>query len=419
MRRMQSRPRNGWELEVEALGLTWHTHDDGTPYWDESAYYVFSAAQVDELEQATNDLHQLCLQAVEHVVAHDRFADIGISPIAVPLIQRSWREKAPSLYGRFDLAYDGSGPPKLLEYNADTPTSLLEAAVIQWYWLEAQHPHLDQFNSLWEAVVARWSALKAAHFLGGETLAMAYAGPEGGEDHMTVTCMMQETAKEAGIASQALPIKQIGWNTVRGFVGADDRPLRTIFKLFPWEWLWSDPFSAHLTAAYDATRWIEPPWKLILSSKGLLALLWELFPNHPNLLETYSGTPKTMREYVRKPFFSREGANVSIMQSGGTLEESLGTYAADQWVYQAYCPLPDFNGRHPVIGSWIQGGRGRRRVHRQDRQDDHVRRVRRAVQGHRRPAAHLQRRPGSPDRDGRRGAQQGRRGRRQGCRGRS
>lgn len=355
MRRMLCRPRTEWQLEVEALGLTWHTHEDGSPYWDESAYYAFSAAEVDEIEQATNDLHGLCLQAVEHVISRNRFAEIGIPPAAVPLIQRSWQERAPSLYGRFDLAYDGVHPPKLLEYNADTPTSILEATVIQWYWLESEHPQSDQFNSLWEAIVARWNTLKAAGIVGGDTLSLAYSGPEGGEDHMTVTCIMQETAKEAGLVSQALPMEAIGWNTVRGFVGLDERPLRTIFKLFPWEWMWDEPFHVHLAQAYSATHWIEPPWKLVLSSKGILPLLWELFPQHPNLLEAYWRRADPLRDYVRKPFFSREGANIAIVRSGQTLQESLGTYTADQWIYQAYCPLPEFNGRHPVIGSWIIG----------------------------------------------------------------
>jgi len=355
MRRKSCLPRSEWQLEVEALGLTWHTHADGSPYWDESACYVFSAAEVDALEEATGDLHRLCMQAVDHVISHNRFEEIGIPPAAIPLIQRSWQEKAPSLYGRFDLAYDGVNPPKMLEYNADTPTSLLEAAVIQWYWLESEHPKADQFNSLWEAVVARWTALKAARFLGGETLYMAYSGPQFDEDHMTITCMMQETAKEAGIVSQALPIKEIGWNTIKGFVATDDSPLRTVFKLFPWEWMWSDPFSIHLMEAYDHTRWIEPPWKLILSSKGILALLWELFPNHPNLLEAHLGSPGSLRDYARKPFFSREGANITLIQGSRELQQSLGTYARDQWVYQAYCPLPAFDGMHPVVGSWMVG----------------------------------------------------------------
>jgi len=191
--------------------------------------------------------------------------------------------------------------------------------------------------------------------VGNETLFMAYSGPELGEDHMTVTCVMQETAKEAGLISQAMPMNAIGWNTLQGFVSGTDNPLRTVFKLFPWEWMWNEPFSVHLAETYNAPRWIEPHWKFMMSSKAFLAILWELFPHHPNLLEAHLNQPGVLRGYVRKPFFSREGANITIVQGGKTLQESPGTYASNQWVYQEYSPLPTFDDRHPVIGSWIIG----------------------------------------------------------------
>ena len=243
----------------------------------------------------------------------------------------------------------------MLEYNADTPTSLLEAAVIQWYWLQSERPDADQFNSLWEAVVARWTTLKAARFLGDGPLCMAYSGGEFDEDHMTVTCMMQETAKEAGIPSQALPIKDIGWNTVRGFVGADDRPLRTVFKLFPWEWMWSDPFGVHLTEAYDATRWIEPPWKLVLSSKGILALLWELFPGPPQPAAepTCIGLIRCATTSASRSSPARAPTSPS---SRAANPPRVARHLRQRPVrLPGVLSLPDFDGRHPVLGSWIIG----------------------------------------------------------------
>ena len=51
------------------------------------------------------------------------------------LIEQTWAKNVPHLYGRFDFGYDGENL-KMFEYNADTPTSLLEAAVVQWQWLE-------------------------------------------------------------------------------------------------------------------------------------------------------------------------------------------------------------------------------------------------------------------------------------------
>lgn len=126
---------------MQAVGLAWHT--PGRPYWNESAFYEFTAREVDILEAATNELEAMSLAAVQ------------------PLIEHSWEAEQPSLYGRFDLAWGGEASPKLLEYNADTPTSLVEAAVAQWYWLEDTHPGADQFNSIHERLIAAWEGTGA------------------------------------------------------------------------------------------------------------------------------------------------------------------------------------------------------------------------------------------------------------------
>src|SRR3974377_1024396 len=95
---------------------------------------------------------------------------------------RSWEEREPSIYGRFDLAYDGVGAPKLLEYNADTPTALLEASVIQWFWLKDIDERGDQCNSIHERLIEAWTALKE---LDGRPI--HFAAQEGiVEDYVTV-----------------------------------------------------------------------------------------------------------------------------------------------------------------------------------------------------------------------------------------
>jgi glutathionylspermidine synthase len=146
MRRIASRPRAYWQKKVEAVGLTWHSLD--ALYWNEFAFYEFTTREVEILETATNQLERMTLKAAQHVIDNRLYARMGIPANAVPLIERSWEAEQPSLYGRFDFAFDGRNPPKLLEYNADTPTSLLEAAVVQWYWLQETHPDSDQFNSI-------------------------------------------------------------------------------------------------------------------------------------------------------------------------------------------------------------------------------------------------------------------------------
>ena len=132
--------------------MLYHTLDD-VPYWDESAYYEFTEPEIDALEAATYALDKLCLAAVEHVIDHDQFDRFLIPDQYRDFIRQSWEHDEHTIYGRFDLAFDGDFPPKLLEYNADTPTALLEAAVIQWFWLKDVFPQARQFNSIHERLL--------------------------------------------------------------------------------------------------------------------------------------------------------------------------------------------------------------------------------------------------------------------------
>ena len=360
MRREPSPPRPDWAARVERVGLAHHTAADGTPYWDESACYVFAPAQVDELEAATAELHRLCVAAARHVIEEGRWAELAIPPAAVPLVERSWREQARTLYGRFDLAYDGRTPPRLLEYNADTPTALVEAAVAQWYWLQDVHPGGDQFNSLHERLVAAWGGVvPAPPALDAGALParplVHFASADDPEDVATVV-YLRDTAEQAGLRTAQLLMEELGWDAGRGrFVDLDERPIDAAFKLYPWEWMAAEAFAPHLVEAAPHTRWVEPAWKMVLSNKGILAVLWELFPDHPNLLPAYFDEWR-LEAYARKPLLSREGANVTLVMFGEEVAASGGDYGAEGYVYQALAPLPRFDGRVPVLGSWVVAG---------------------------------------------------------------
>lgn len=273
MRREIIRPRANWQAEVESIGFGFHTID-GQPYWREDACYVFDADAIDEVETATGELHAMCLEAVDRIVRGGRYDALGIDEHAARLAERSWFDREPSLYGRMDLSWDGVTAPRLLEYNADTPTSLFEASVVQWYWLEACYPDADQFNSIHEKLIERWPRVG-----GGDRVhfAACYDNPEDG----TTTDYLLDTCVQAGHEVQALDIEEIGWNG-RAFIDLADRPIDRLFKLYPWEWMLDETFSQHI--APSRTRFIEPAWKMLLSNKAILPLLWEWFPDHPNLL---------------------------------------------------------------------------------------------------------------------------------------
>jgi glutathionylspermidine synthase len=346
MRRIASAPRVNWQSRVEAAGLTWHT--PGQPYWNESAFYEFTAREADILEAATNQLEEMSLAAVQHVIDNRLYAQMGIPESAVSLVETSWDAEPPSLYGRFDLAYCGDGPPKLLEYNADTPTSLLEAAVAQWYWHEDEHPASGQFNSIHERLIAQWKELAPSLPRGY----IDFCSMDDAEDEMTVAYLL-DTARQAGLSASIFPIDEIGWDGAR-FVAPDDRPLSSVFKLYPWEWMVREEFGGHLAAG--GVIWVEPAWKMLLSNKGLLPVLWNLYRHHPNLLEASCVEPEAGRAWVRKPLLGREGANVTLHQPGRDFE-TTGEYGEEGFVYQDLAPLKSFDGKYPVIGSWVIGHR--------------------------------------------------------------
>jgi glutathionylspermidine synthase len=172
------------------------------------------------------------------------------------------------------------------------------------------------------------------------------------EDTMT-TAVLMDTAAETGLEVDQLLMTEIGWDhTERCFVDRRHRRIQTLFKLYPWEWILRERFCEFALETYDAIHWIEPIWKMVLSNKAILAILWEMYPDHPNLLPAYLDGPRELTEYVRKPFLGREGRNVSIVTPRGTLELD-GPYGDGPSVYQQYAPMPQFEGNHSVLGTWI------------------------------------------------------------------
>lgn len=343
MKRHACQPRDDWRGKVERVGLTYHSHDNG-PYWDESACYELDASEVAQLETAANTLHRLCIDAAGAVIERGWWTRLAIPEFAIPIIERSWERDDFSVYGRFDLAFDGASPPKLLEYNADTPTALVEASVAQWFWLQETRAAADQFNSIHERLIEAWRRW------GGASLHFS-AIKEHAEDEMTVL-YLRDTCEQAGVRTLPVHIEDLGWDARESrFVDLDNAPIERCFKLYPWEWLCREEFGAHLSS--DPVQLIEPAWKMLLSNKGLLPVLWELFPDHPNLLPAYETLDALGGNYIAKPKLGREGCNTSWVEGGRLIEETDGGYGGEGFVFQSLAAIPEYDGHRPVFGVWI------------------------------------------------------------------
>jgi glutathionylspermidine synthase len=341
MQRHTLTPRPNWQARVTELGMDYHTID-GQIYWDESACFSLTTEEVERLEEATNTLEALCLEAVDTVIQRDWLERLFIPAQAHDLIKASWQNGERNIIGRFDLAFNGKDQPKMLEYNADTPTGLLEASVIQWQWLEDMSPTRDQFNSLHERLLEAWP------LMGIDGLLHFSCVTDHPEDEGN-TRYLQDTAHQAGLSTQFVPIHDIG-SDGETFYDNLDQPIKTIFKLYPWEWLWQEDFAEDIVQA--PTRWIEPPWKLILSNKAILPILWELFEGHELLLPAAFTPPPAGSTFVEKPVFSREGQGIIAHTPNGQVRGPAMTQDGIPTIYQQYTQLPDLGGGSIVFGSW-------------------------------------------------------------------
>jgi glutathionylspermidine synthase len=340
VQRVALSPRPDWRARARQLGFAF-AEIAGEPYWDEAACYRFTAAEVDVLDDTTAALEALVRQGVEHAIRWHRRADLAIPEGAWELAKQSWDKQEPSLYGRMDLRWDGSGPPHLLEYNADTPTALYEASVIQWEWLTCAFPDEDQFNSIHEALIAAWPRLRLPR-------TVHFACAQGSAEDRGTVDYLRDTAIQAGLAAPFLHMAEVGWNG-HEFRDLEEQPIAALFKLYPWDWLLAERFGGHVGRA--ATRWIEPAWRMIPANKGFLALLWQLFPGHPNLLPAFLEPGRTGGREIGKPFWGREGANITAPGI-----DTPGPYAGQPRVWQQWAELPCYAGRYPVLGSWVIAG---------------------------------------------------------------
>ncbi|NNU35280.1 glutathionylspermidine synthase family protein [Rhizobium sophorae] len=368
MKRITLPARPDWLDKARAVGFGFHVMY-GEPYWLDDAAYTFTLDEIEmQIEGPSQELHDMCMDLVGDIVGSEEALDrLAIPEDLRDVVQRSWQRRDRHLYGRFDLAYDGTGPAKLLEYNADTPTSVFETAYFQFNWLTDQvalgilPKEADQYNSLQESLVEAFEQFSKESIF-------HFAAMTDNEEDRGTTVYLMDCAVQAGHRVELLDIREIGIDAQGRYTDLQDRVIDRCFKLYPWEFMLREPFARDLVRSGDV--FVEPAWKSVLSNKGLLPLLWQRHPNHPNLLPSYftdDPAASTLTDYVRKPLLSREGENVTIFRNGRELISAPGDYGDEGFIVQAYAPLFESDGGFAVLGSWIVGDRACGLAVREDR----------------------------------------------------
>ncbi len=345
MERLRIKPRSNWQAQVESTGFRFYRPEHEI-CWDESVCYVFKPHEIEALETATNEVQRMCNAVIDHVVHYRRYDEFQIPKSAWELIEASWQRQDLQIFGRLDFSYDGIQPPKLLEYNADTPFTMPEASIVQTQWREQVWPGKSDFSKIHQTLLKTWRAIETPIHL------LTFEHPVKIESNINIAYYV-ETIRESGGIATTVPFSKLTWDG-KYFRDQDNMAIQTLVKLYAWEHLIYDLLL--LQKNEPKTQIIEPIWKMILSNKALLVLLWELFPDHPNLLPAYFHCEPLYNNYAKKPLFGRMGENITLREANGKVTSSSGHFAQGTPVYQQLHPLPNMDGNYPTIGSWVIGG---------------------------------------------------------------
>lgn len=361
---------------MEEVGMSWHTDADGTPYIADEIVQV-SEAEAEAYYEAANAVYDMFIEAGQYVIDNDLFLDLDIPFNLVDQIKRSWDQDHLHLYGRFDFSGGVDGLPiKLIEFNADTPTSLFETVIMQWALLKANGmDEASQFNTVYEAIQNNFRRLVtgeddpenfAEHYRYQNILFSSMANMP--EDEQTVR-LLQQMATDAGFQTDFCHLEDVGFLEDQGIFNPEETRFNYWFKLYPWEdiALQTDGINGILD---DITRntdtvLLNPAYTLMFQSKGIMKVLYELFPDSPYLLETRT-EPLQGKKQVSKTMFGREGANVTIHDAAGEiLQQTDGEYHRYQNIYQEFAEYPkDAQGNSYQAGvffAWEACGLGFRR----------------------------------------------------------
>lgn len=338
---------------LESIGFSWHTDNDGTPYASAELVEI-SSKQADEYYEAVNQLYDMFVNAAQYVIDNDLFFELGIPYNLIDLIKQSWENDVHwHLYGRFDLAGGLDGKPiKLIEFNADTPTAVFETAILQWAILKQNGlDEAAQFNDLFDGLVENFKRLMTLDDDTSEFDDLYAQNPykilftciEGNSEDEATTRLIQACANRAGFNTRFAYIHEISFDDENG-IFVDGQNYEFLFKLIPWEQIAVDEGELGLILQNIIKNQkaiiLNPAYTLLFQSKGIMKILWDLYPNHPLLLHS-SYEPLANKKQVKKPFLAREGANVSIIsQDGAVLEKNGGEYENGKFLYQEYY---DFN----------------------------------------------------------------------------
>ncbi|MBO0938123.1 glutathionylspermidine synthase family protein [Fibrella sp. HMF5335] len=349
--------------QLRHLGWDWMLGTDTLPYLTNEVVVV-TPTEADAYAEAANTLFEMLVEAGQHVIDNNRFAELGIPENLIDLVRHSWDDdRNILLYGRFDLAGGVDNQAiRLIEFNADTATCLPETAVVQYAHLKANGLNdSQQFNALFETLVSQFAEIKRQN--DDLTPAILFSAMRDTPEDDTNVALLGEAAREAGFEVAFAYVDEVEFSAEEGiycFADGEFTRYDFWFKLIPWEYIAHDEpeLATILTSLVKQRKTVvlNPAYALLFQSKAILHILWELYPHHPLLLRTETksilGEPS-----VEKVLFGREGANIRLLDAAGQPTKTVdGDYGNYPKIYQQYVDFPqDAAGNRYQAGVFFAG----------------------------------------------------------------
>ena len=336
---------------------------------DRNRYFSISRTAQQELKRATNELHALFLHATHTVLTTPELQKhFNIPDVLWPRIRQSWDNRRNEMItGRFDFCLTEAGL-KLYEYNADSASCHMECGKVQGKWAEYYRCEtgVDAGEDLYDQLVTAWrktGITGTVHILVDDV-----------DEERYHALYMQDAMTAAGIRSKCLTgFEGLAFNAHREVEDADGELIEWVWKTWAWETALEElrqqllsnpdqpPASPRLLDVLTRpdTMVFEPLWTVVPSNKAILPVLWDMFPDHPYLLESRFRLNEGLRQqgYVSKPIAGRCGQNIRLHDAdSGLIDETGGAFEQQNLIYQAICPLPRIAGYNVQLCTFSVAG---------------------------------------------------------------
>lgn len=315
------------------------------------------------------------------------FRELGLPEATWRAVRIAVSEGQPTVVGRFDFAWTDEGL-KMLEFNADTPTSIVEAFHVNGR-ICAEYGMADPNEGMAAHIGEAFREAAEAYRLDGyRTDSIVFSALDWHEEDAGTTRYVMRQSGLAGARFAALADLRVYGDRLCLLRDGEHEPIDLLYRLHALEKLAEDrdtdgyPTGAHVLdmIAERKLAILNPPSALIAQTKALQALIWNLYEAgqfyaeeereaiRAYMLPTYLENRFEGRcAYVTKPILGREGGGVTLYEADGTFLERDGEtlYWEQPMIYQQRVELPVVPVRHEggtadarlLWGSFLIGGR--------------------------------------------------------------